>query len=513
MGERPGMCEIMREKNDKTFALMTSRPMFLSTSNPSASHVKLLDDVRWRLQGVQANEPSVALDELTSALAAVIEDETWALEDVVEGLAQLDESAQSHIRQAFKAFMQSVALNTGRRDVLHAACMRYFDALGQACTRVLDRSRYTVNAPDALVVEVATRLMRTNAARLKWDHLVYGPYDGAMWHQMGAIYLDAVEASRIETPVRLRLGRDTETSIHQEYLRAVALKCAGLDQLPVELIDVVDRLVRYLLPAMHLGATPVEGARFFVSPMLGSEPRRLIRTGDNYESIWYFSPLMAEQPLAELESLLRKGVVPGGLEGGAGAKERIMATIRHLRRIWYDTPISRRHRRHAMDGRIDAVRGFAALRQALKMGGDVPPSTWDLRDASVSGLGVLAPLADLGIPRIGELVGVRTDSGSEWRLGMIRRIQRDDFNRALLGLETFASAPRIVRADDGRAPVDVLLCDPLHRGGQLRVVAPINVLRAGSALYVAENGVVQKLKPLSAIWRGNEFEVRTYLAL
>ena len=487
--------------------------MLLSISNTPAHHTALLDEVTWRLQAVPASEPGVALDELTAALATVVEDDTWPLAALADALARLDEAAQPHIRQAFKAFMQSVALSTGRSEVLHATCTRYLSSLVNACMSALHRGRYATNTPDALMVEVAARLMRANAARLKWDHLVYGPYDAALWPQMGAIFLDAIEANRLATPVRLRLGRDTETSIQKEYLRAVALKCAGPDQLPVELVDVVDRLVRYLLPAMHLGATPVEGARFFVSPMLGSEPRRLVRALETDDSTWYFSPLMAEQPLAELESLLRKGVVPGGLEGGAGAKERIMATIRHLRRTWYDTPISRRHRRHVMDGRIAAVRGFSALRQALKLGADVPQPTWDLRDASVNGLGVLAPLAEMGPPRIGELIGVRTEDIGEWRLGMVRRIQRDEFNRALIGLETFASAPRIVRADDGRAPIDVLLCDPLHRGGQLRVVAPVNVLRSGAALFVAENGVVQKLKPLTTIWRGSEFEVRTYLAL
>ena len=71
----------------------------------------------------------------------------------------------------------------------------------------------------------------------------------------------------------------------------------------------------------------------------------------------------------------------------------------------------------------------------------------------------------------------------------------------------------MVRADDGRAPVDILVCDPLHRGSVLRVISPTNALRAGAPLFVAENGAIQKLKPLGSSWRGSEFEVRTYLVL
>ena len=487
--------------------------MLLSTSDPAAAAAGLLQEVNWRLQALSAHEPGAALDEVASGLALMLEGGDWPLLEIVAGLGQLDESAQPHIRQALKGFLQSAALKTGRGDVLHASSARFFGAMAHTCAQVLQRDRYSTKEHGDLMAEVATRLMRASAGRLKWDHLAYGPYDATLWAQLGATFIEATEAGRLTTPVRLRAGRETETSTYREYVRAVALQCSGLDQLPVELIDVADRLIHYLLPAMHLGASPVEGARFFVSPAQGGQPRRLVRALGEDEAAWYFSPLMAERLMGELEVMLRKGVVPGALEGGPGAKERILACIRHLRRAWYDTPVSRRHRRHVMGGRIAAVRGFVALRQTLRGGAEEQFLTWALRDASVSGLGVLAPLANAGLPQIGELVGLRTDDNGDWRLGMVRRIQRDDISQAFVGVETFATSPKMVRADDGRAPVDVFLCDPLHRGGVLRVVSPFNALRAGAALFVAEQGAVQKLKPLGSVWRGSEFEVRTYLVL
>ncbi|MCB1960719.1 MAG: hypothetical protein KDE68_09410 [Rhodocyclaceae bacterium] len=486
--------------------------MLLSTSDPAAAAAGLLQEVRGRLQAVSSHEPDAALDEVIAGFGAMLESGDWPLLDLVAGLGQLDESAQPHVRQALKGFLQASALKTGRGDLLYAASARFFGAMAQACAEVLQRDR-SAGAPQGdLMAEVATRLIRASAGRLKWDHLAYGPYDSEVWTRLGATFVEAAESGRLTTLVRLRAGRETETSTYREYVRAVALQCSGLDQLPVELIDVADRLIHYLLPAMHLSASPVEGARFYVSPANGGQPRRIVRALGADEAAWYFSPLMAERVMSELEAMLRKGVVPGALEGGPGTKERILACIRHFRRAWYDIPVSRRHRRHPMDGQIAAVRGFVSLRQML-CGAGAQTLDWALRDASVSGLGMVAPLVNSSLPRIGELVGLKTDENAGWRLGMVRRIQRDDVSQAFVGVETFASSPKMVRADDGRAPIDVLLCDPLHRGGVLRVVAPFHALRSGTALFVAEQGAVQKLKPLGSVWRGSEFEVRTYLVL
>ncbi|TVO51845.1 hypothetical protein [Denitromonas halophila] len=487
--------------------------MFLNASNLSPESTRRLEEVRWRLDSLPANEPGLALDEIAAGIELMLDGPEWPLDQLASALRDFDESAQAIIRQAAQGFVQASVLGTARGAVLHAASTRAFRAIALAGKSFLQRQRYSEEIPTNVAAEMATRLMRAEASRLKWEHLLYGPFDRALWQQMGSVFLEAEEDGRLMLPVHLRRDRDTETSTYREYLRAVALQCSGLEQMPVELVDVADRLIQHLLPALHLGAGPVEGARFIVSPMLGGEPRRLIKAVSEGDPAWYFSPLLAERVFAELELMLGKGVVPGGLGAGPGAKDHIAACIRHFRRTWYDTPSARRHRRHLMGGRLAAVRGFGTFSQVISGGEAAALMSWDLRDVSVGGLGAVAPVSEYGMPRIGELIAMRSDDAVAWRLGLVRRIQRDDITRAFVGVETFALDPRPVKADDGRSPLDVLLCDPLRRGFHLRVAAPEGVLRPGAPLFVAEGGVIQKLKPLTGVWRGHEFEVRTYVAV
>jgi len=486
--------------------------MVLSSSDAQANLPDELHDLLGRLQVLPANDALAALAELSGALELMGESTGETLLQAATRLGGLDELAQPHLRHALRGFMQSIALRSGRGDVLRAAVVRYFDRFADACRDVLQRGRYAHADHPEVLNEMAARLLRALSSRLKWDHLVYGPYDQSVWRRAGAVFLDAVEEARHDAPVRLRSGRETETSTLRETARLLALHCGGLDQLPVELIDVADRLIHYLLPALHVDAASGESARFYWVPSSGEPPARLVRPGGDVPEAWYFSPQFAESAMNELETSLRKGMIPGILDGGAGARERALACIRHLRRAWCDAPVARRHRRHAMGGRIAAIKGFVALRRALKDGAE-DVERWDLRDASVNGMGVVAPMGGAEVPRIGDLVALRPDEQGAWRLGMVRRVSRDSELRAFLGLETFATAPRMVRADDGRAPVDILICDPLHRGSVLRVISPTNSLRAAAPLFVAENGAIQKLKPLGSAWRGSEFEVRTYLVL
>ena len=486
--------------------------MLLSSSDAAANLPDALVDLRARLQLLPSNDPVAALADLAVLLETLREASSTALPDVASALSLIDEAAQPPLRHALKGFLQAAALKSGRGEILRTASVRHFKQLSDACRHALQQGRYDHADQPLLLAEMATRALRAQAGHLKWDHLVYGPYDDTLWRRAGAILLEAIEERRHDLPVRLRQGRDTETSTLREMARVLALHCSGLNQLPIELIDIADRIIHYLLPTLHIGPTLSEGTRFYWVPADGAAPLRIVRGEADVPGAWFFSPRQADSAMTELESMLHKGMVPGILDGSVGARERALACIRHLRRAWCDAPVSRRHRRHAMGGRIAAIKGFVALRRALKDGG-LDAERWDLRDASVNGMGVVAPSVESELPKIGDLVAVRPDENGAWRLGMVRRVARDDDLSAFVGLETFASAPRMVRADDGRAPVDILLCDPLHRGGILRVISPTNSLREGAPLFVAENGAIQKLKPLGAPWRGSEFEVRTYLVL
>ncbi len=486
-------------------------PMLLTSTENAGNLPAVLREMREHLKGVPANDPLMALSAVREALDAIVLAKDMALQTQARAVAELDEAAQAPLRGIFKGFLQAVALRSPRGDVLRTAATGHFSEISSACQLVLDRGRYAMKSQPETLAEIAARLIRAETNRLKWQHMVYGPFDEGLWLRTGRVFLESVEEARYQVPVTLRFGRETATSVVKEMTRAVALQCAGLNQLPPDLIDVTDRLIHYILPVLHLSSSLVEGARYYWEPSLGKPPLRIVRA-ELIPGAWYFSAQNADGALSELEAMLHKGVVPGVLDVGPGSRDRLFASIRHLRRCWCDAPVKRRYRRHVMAGPVKGVRGFLGLQRALRGVGETIEE-WELHDASVGGMAVMAPVDGSAMPRIGDLMAVRSEDASEWRLGMVRRLSRGDGSSAFVGLETFATAPKSVRADDGRSPVEILLCDPMRRGAILRVVAPLNALRPGVPLFVADAGAIQKLKPLGSNWRGSEFEVRTYLVL
>ena len=121
------------------------------------------------------------------------------------------------------------------------------------------RRGLTKNAVNA---ELLARLVRAGANLIKWDYLRYGPVERELWAFMGAAYLEAERTGMSQMLVSLRKDRGTQTSVEREYLRALALGCASLDQLAPDSMEIADRLIRYMLPTLRISHTPGSGACF-----------------------------------------------------------------------------------------------------------------------------------------------------------------------------------------------------------------------------------------------------------
>jgi hypothetical protein len=329
---------------------------------------------------------------------------------------------------------------------------------------------------------------------------------------MGAAFAHSVDRNH-SAIAALGMGRQRGASVAQEYLHAVALASASLDQLAPHFLPVVDRLILFALPMLQFETEAVPGAVCCVAPDLTGPPQRIVRPAALPVGFWFFSPRVAVRALQEISEQFEAGVLPPRLGLGEFNGEAIWGGLQHLLRYWSVTPPVRRYRRHWIEGPLAAVRGMEDL-QRLYSGTQVSAQyEWSLRNASRGGVGVAA----LGAPEerveVGELVGIRSTEGGVWQLAVVRRLWQDDNHLAMIGLETLSQKPEFASVDDGRTRTEVFLCDAIHRGEAVRVAAPVHALAPGAPLFVTSNGAIQKLKPLDSAMLGSGFELRLYQVL
>lgn len=362
--------------------------------------------------------------------------------------------------------------------------------------------------------EIMARLIRAQTNLLKWRALAYYAADDEFWSELHQTFARAREEGVHSRQIGLRQGRNAHTSVEREFVRAFALGCAWLDQLPPDAVDITDRLIRYVLPMLHLRAEGVAGARF-VLPLTPAAPPRQVRAADHGVCGLWLTTAGVAPVLDELASVIAKGLVPAALASGAQARERVLTAIFQLRRQWCGAPRQRRFRRHALAGGVTAAMGFRRLKVTLasEAPSDIHAQGWQMVDVSRSGVGVRVPAEDCSRLVVGDLVGIRADDGDSWHIGLVRRIVRRSDGEGIVGLESITYAGRVASLDDGRAPAEVIVLDPVRRGVSVRVAIPFDSVPTADPIYLNQGGRISKMKRLAKVVRGTGFEILLYRVL
>ena len=88
--------------------------------------------------------------------------------------------------------------------------------------------------------------------------------------------------------------------------------------------------------------------------------------------------------------------------------------------------------RNDSDRRVELARH--RLSQYVAAGGP-----WEIKDVSLTGFRLMAPMKAASDLPIGTLVAIRPQSGSQWTLGIVRRMRRHTSERTEIGLEIVVS--------------------------------------------------------------------------
>jgi len=425
-------------------------------------------------------------------------------------LAQVDEATQPAVRALREEYVAPQPLLP--RAELWVRARHFWTQLAERYEELLRVVRQSeTKLPSAPMAELCVRLIRASAGEQRWDSLHYGPFDHRHWSRVGDAYLAAQQNDLLEAHVVIRPPRQTETCVAREYLRSVALATAALDELDEVQVEQAWRLLHYVLPSLRLDFESTTDSIFWIHPASGRPPQRMVRPPSEGERPLYFSGSAAREALQHLQSLVREGNPPPTLALNSDEDyDRLGPLLEHLIRHWSAEPPVRRHRRHKLRAQLQVVEGLEFVTDHLSGLVGLPVSNWEQIDVSLNGVGASAPLTEKRPLRIGSLVGMLSEDGNRWLVGMVRRMRREAQERALVGVEILSWHPLSARADDGARELRVLLLDPLTRGGNIRVAIPEGPMRRAAPLYLIGHNKAVKLIPQSLIERGADFEIRCY---
>lgn len=430
-------------------------------------------------------------------------------------LTTLDELAQPHLRRLTHELIDRHAERKTEVPGSWAPGDRFLSALFDAYRAAFEQIE-GARMQRGVRIELLVRRIRNAGNLLKWQALSYYQADSALWEDMLGAYLLGRDEGILSRQVTLRAGRNAVTSLEREFARALALGCASLDQLALDGIDIADRVVRYVMPTLVYSESCSQGAAYVLPFRSGERPRRLRPGAKETESGIYFDPTSALELLGELNSVMLKGLVPAALAAGACARERVLAAVHHLRRAWAGVPFARRYRRHPLAGRLRALLGFhdLALELSAQFEGEETAEAWDMFDVSRNGIGILVPAEDCGRIMVGDLIGVQGEDGGTWHIGVVRRIVRSRDGAGIVGMESITRCAVAASMDDGRAPSEAIVFDPVRRGGAIRLAHAASGSAASSeAIFLSQGGRICKLRRLSTVVRGADFEVSSYQVL
>ena len=329
-----------------------------------------------------------------------------------------------------------------------------------------------------LVCRQIVHLGRDAKARLyRYESWIPGKW--AELHQLMAL---ATARQFERSPVNLVADRPA-TTIEQQYLMIVMLQLLDTGNLTPRQIEHVWSELDGWCASLRLSLEPKTLASFFVD--LASREGMKRRSSNALEgSVLFvdtqpFHALLMQQQVA-VEQAIR--VKPRGEE-----TTRLSAELCLLRRFAAKVDpelklLARHGERAVATGNIDAIVGLTKIAGYLReedrdpnfqlyagksFGGSIelavfgrvrnesdrrnelarhrlaqytaPGGPWEIKDVSQTGFRLIAPMKAASDLPIGTLVATRPQHGSQWTLGIVRRMRRHTSERTEIGLEIVAS--------------------------------------------------------------------------
>jgi hypothetical protein len=467
------------------------------------------------LAELAVRDAASALDEVAGWLDSVATDEKLKLADRLALIFQLDEATQVHARKLARDYLTSPRLGRTQEYRLWQHNHDFWAQLAAAYDNCLGRHVAQEKGADGIKSDLpllVVRMLRAFSARIKWDQFRYGPIASEVWQKMGRGFLLAEQGRFSRQPVTVYASAPGDSTVEQEYLKALMFQASSMDSLlPLE-IEIAERLIAHFLPEFVFTAEVRPDNVYWIDAVQPMPPRRLAVLPQIAPSLRFFNAGTALGKLEEMTRRVERGEVPAEINlGGQYSARIVLPVVQHLAMYWAPKPPMRSHDRHRVKSRLTVVNGLGGIFSRLAGTNAADESeAWIVEDVSMGGMGAQVPLAASDWVRIGVLVGLQPEGGSNWLVGVIRRFSRDTSQQGSVGIETLAKTPLAVSADLGGMQCDAILLDALHAGDTVRVALPGSAFEPAIPLVFTLDGRTARLNPIEQLEAGVDFELGLY---
>lgn len=467
-----------------------------------------------------------AVDEVLAWFESLLSAEGFKPEQLFDTVRQLDEAAQPHLRRLTRDYLHSPRLSKTEERRLWTASTAFWDLLARLYEQSLARYRGKEKGADALKPHLSlihARLILAYGNQLKWRQYHYGPVEGGIWLRLGQAYLAAESEGVTGRLLLLYPGQSSSSSATLEYLKVLMFHASSMDSLLPAEIELAERLIGHCLPQFVFGSRSGPESVYWIDPAQPLPPVRLTREPQAAPTLRFFAPGNAPQTLAELIRSVELGTVPEEVNlGGQYPARMILPVLHHLAMHWAPTPPLREHRRHQVKSLLTVVNGFEAAFQVFsgKPDGDGAAESWIADNVSLGGFGALVPNLRGDWLRIGALLAMQPEGGSNWLLGVVRRYGRESDTQAAVGIQTLARQalavelrPRSTSAYALAAGIPGMLLRDGMEEGEVRVVMPPASFDVRENLECEAEGRHLLLTPMDIQESGSDYEIARYREL
>ncbi len=458
-------------------------------------------EARRILDELSAQDPFKALEELAHWHESVWAAGGFRLEQRVQLLLALDDAAQPRVRKLSKEYFGAARPSRVQENRVWTHVHEYWKQAGTAFARCVEAFIQDPRTQPQLPA-VVLRALRSLAQHIKWMHLRYGPLDPTVWGVLNGVYAFA-EARKLP-------------EAREEFLKAALFSASSPDSLlPVE-VELAERLIGDLAGGFALSAAPAPELAYWTDLAKPMAPQRVVKPPEQTAGLRCFGGGSA---LSSLQSLIQKieasGRIPPEVNlGGSYEPEAALDVMQHLAMYWSPVPPERRHPRHSVKSRLSIVQGFDSVVRALGPQDSTSferavEEAWIVENVSAGGFGASVPQIKGDWLRVGALIAMQPEGGTNWLLGMIRRVNRTSGQQARVGIQTLSKAPLLAQFDmrgAGNLP-GILLPSNDAASAESSIVLRPAVFVPGINLESERGGRQHVYLPQGVAERGDDYEI------